>query len=164
VPSERRWAEEMELNLVAYRWFLGCELDEATLNRKVLSTPPPFPSSGVRGDFSGRSWPRGAGRMIEGTAVFVDSTLVPARTSSRSTPIPSAGAAAAGAATRGRRPVVGGERKRSGDLPSGPRFMPSLSGARAEHHQPSRTERSAITWQGVSRRSRGIPGHCASLT
>jgi transposase len=36
LPSERRLAEEVELNL-AYRWFLGYDLDEATPNHSVLS-------------------------------------------------------------------------------------------------------------------------------
>ena len=36
LPSERRLAQEVELNL-AYRWFLGYDLDEETPNHSVLS-------------------------------------------------------------------------------------------------------------------------------
>jgi transposase len=36
LASERRLAQEVELNL-AYRWFLGYDLDEATPNHSVLS-------------------------------------------------------------------------------------------------------------------------------
>lgn len=81
--SERRLAEEVELNL-AYRWFLGYDLDEATPNHTVLSKARRRFGPVVYESFSPRSRPVRAGRADREHHRFVDSPLVPALASSKS--------------------------------------------------------------------------------
>jgi transposase len=76
IPTERRLAQEVRLNL-AYRWFLGYDLDEPTPHHSVLSkararfTPDVFEAFFRRSiDLCHR-----AGLLIEGP-VYVDSTLI----------------------------------------------------------------------------------------
>ena len=52
IPSERKLADEMRVNL-AFRWYLGYDLDEATPNHSVLSKARcRFPESVFAGLFS----------------------------------------------------------------------------------------------------------------
>jgi transposase len=76
VTSERRLAEEVSLHL-AYRWFLGYDLDEPTPDHSVLSKARARLGSEVFEEFFRQSIElcRKAGLLAEG-AVYVDSTLI----------------------------------------------------------------------------------------
>jgi transposase len=78
LPSERRLAQEVELNL-AYRWFLGYDLDEATPNHSVLSKARRRFGKQVYEEFFRRVVLQcEAAGLIEGTILYLDSTLVSA--------------------------------------------------------------------------------------
>ncbi|MDQ6741867.1 MAG: IS1182 family transposase [Candidatus Dormibacteraeota bacterium] len=78
LPSERRLAQEVELNL-AYRWFLGYDLDEATPNHSVLSKARRRFGKQVYEEFFRRVVLQcEAAGLIDGTTLYLDSTLVPA--------------------------------------------------------------------------------------
>src|SRR4030081_970622 len=78
LASERRLAQEVELNL-AYRWFLGYDLDEATPNHSVLSNARRRFGKQVYEEFFRRVVLQcEAAGLIEGTTLYLDSTLVPA--------------------------------------------------------------------------------------
>jgi transposase len=78
LPSERRLAQEAELNL-AYRWFLGYDLDEATPHHSVLSKARRRFGKQVYEEFFRRVVLQcEAAGLIEGTTLYLDSTLVPA--------------------------------------------------------------------------------------
>jgi transposase len=78
LASERRLAQEVELNL-AYRWFLGYDLDEATPNHSVLSKARRRFGKQVYEEFFRRVVLQcEAAGLIEGTTLYLDSTLVPA--------------------------------------------------------------------------------------
>ncbi len=76
ITSERRLAQEISLNL-AYRWFLGYDLDEPTPHHSVLSKARARFTPDVFEAFFRRSIDlcRNAGLLTEG-AVYVDSTLI----------------------------------------------------------------------------------------
>ena len=78
LPSERRLAQEVELNL-AYRWFLGYDLDEETPNHSVLSKARRRFGKQVYEEFFRQVvlQCQMAG-LIDGTTIYLDSTLVPA--------------------------------------------------------------------------------------
>jgi transposase len=78
LASERRLAQEVELNL-AYRWFLGYDLDEATPNHSVLSKARRRFGKQVYEEFFRQVVLQcETAGLIEGTTVYLDSTLVPA--------------------------------------------------------------------------------------
>jgi transposase len=81
ITSERRLAEEVRLNL-AYRWFLGYDLDESTPDHSVLSKLRARLPAEVFEGFFKRSIElcREAGLLTEGP-VYVDSTLIQAAAS-----------------------------------------------------------------------------------
>jgi transposase len=81
ITSERRLAQEVRLNL-AYRWFLGYDLDEPTPDHSVLSKLRARLSAEVFEGFFERSIElcREAGLLAEGP-VYVDSTLIQAAAS-----------------------------------------------------------------------------------
>jgi transposase len=84
LPSERRLAQEAELNL-AYRWFLGYDLDEATPNHSVLSKARRRFGKEVYEEFFRQIVGQcEAAGLIEGTTVFLDSTQVLASANSDS--------------------------------------------------------------------------------
>ncbi len=76
ITSERRLAEEVRLNL-AYRWFLGYDLDESTPDHSVLSKLRARLPAEVFEGFFQRSIElcREVGLLTEGP-VYVDSTLI----------------------------------------------------------------------------------------
>ncbi len=76
ITSERRLAREVSLNL-AYRWFLGYDLDEAVPDHSVLSKARARLGTGVFEEFFRQSIElcRQAGLLAEGP-VYVDSTLI----------------------------------------------------------------------------------------
>lgn len=76
IPSERRLAREIQLNL-AYRWFLGYDLDEVVPDHSVLSKARARFSAAVFEEFFRRSIElcQSAGLVTEGP-VYVDSTLI----------------------------------------------------------------------------------------
>lgn len=76
ITSERRLAREIQLNL-AYRWFLGYDLEEAVPDHSVLSKARARLSTAVFEEFFRRSIDlcRAAGLVTEGP-VYVDSTLI----------------------------------------------------------------------------------------
>jgi transposase len=81
ITSERRLAQEVRLNL-AYRWFLGYDLDEPTPDHSVLSKLRARLPAEVFEGFFKRSIElcREAGLLTEGP-VYVDSTLIQAAAS-----------------------------------------------------------------------------------
>lgn len=81
ITSERRLMAEVQVNL-AYRWFLGYDLDEAIPDHSVLSKARARFSMGVFETFFQRSIEmcREAGLLSEGP-VYVDTTLVQAAAS-----------------------------------------------------------------------------------
>jgi transposase len=81
ITSERRLMDEIQVNL-AYRWFLGYDLDEATPNHSVLSKARARFGPEVFEEFFRQSIElcRKAGLLSEGP-VYVDSTLVQAAAS-----------------------------------------------------------------------------------
>jgi transposase len=81
ITSERRLAEEVRLNL-AYRWFLGYDLDESTPDHSVLSKLRARLPAEVFEGFFQRSIElcREVGLLSEGP-VYVDSTLIQAAAS-----------------------------------------------------------------------------------
>ena len=81
ITSERRLAREVGLHL-AYRWFLGYDLDEATPDHSVLSKARARLGPEVFEEFFRRSIDlcRQAGLLTEGP-VYVDSTLIQAAAS-----------------------------------------------------------------------------------
>ena len=76
ITSERRLTREISLNL-AYRWFVGYDLDEAVPDHSVLSKARARFSAEVFEEFFRRSIDlcRTAGLLTEGP-VYVDSTLI----------------------------------------------------------------------------------------
>ena len=82
LASERRLAQEVELNL-AYRWFLGYDLDEATPNHSVLSKARRRFGKKVYEEFFRQVVLQcETAGLIEGTTVYLDSTLVRRRPTS----------------------------------------------------------------------------------
>jgi transposase len=81
ISSERKLAKEIQVNL-AYRWYLGYDLDEATPNHSVLSKARcRFPEEVFR-DFFGRVVQLCVQRgLVTGTTVCLDSTLIKANAS-----------------------------------------------------------------------------------
>jgi transposase len=81
ITSERRLAQEVELHL-AYRWFLGYDLDEPTPNHSVLSKARARFAPEVFEGFFRQSIAlcQEAGLLAEGP-VYVDSTLIQAAAS-----------------------------------------------------------------------------------
>lgn len=84
ITSERRLGEECSLHL-AFRWYLGYDLDEPTPDHSVLSKARTRYGKGVFETFFGRvvSLCVEAG-LVGGERVFVDSTLVAANASMKS--------------------------------------------------------------------------------
>src|SRR3990172_8674377 len=78
ITSERRLAQEVELHL-AYRWFVGYDLDEAVPDHSVLSKARARLGPEVFEEFFRRSIAlcREAGLLSDGP-VYVDSTLIQA--------------------------------------------------------------------------------------
>ncbi|MFQ5880068.1 MAG: IS1182 family transposase [Dehalococcoidia bacterium] len=78
ITSERRLMEEIHVNL-AYRWFLGYDLDEAIPDHSVLSKARVRFGTGVFETFFNRTVDlcQRAG-LVRGEATFVDSTLIQA--------------------------------------------------------------------------------------
>ena len=83
ITSERRLCEEADLNL-AWRWFLGYELDEEIPDHSVLSKARRRFGTGVYEQFFSRivQLCERAG-LIQGDVLYVDSTLVQANASSQ---------------------------------------------------------------------------------
>jgi transposase len=84
ITSERRLMEEMQVNL-AYRWFLGYDLDEAIPDHSVLSKARVRFGMEVFETFFNRTVGlcQQAG-LVRGEATFVDSTLIQANAALRS--------------------------------------------------------------------------------
>jgi transposase len=84
VTSERRLMEEIQVNL-AYRWFLGYDLDEAVPGHSVLSKARVRFGMEVFETFFNRTVGlcQQAG-LVRGEATFVDSTLIQANAALRS--------------------------------------------------------------------------------
>jgi len=84
ITSERRLAREVSLHL-AYRWFLGYDLDEPTPDHSVLSKARARLGPEVFEEFFRRSIElcRQAGLLTEGP-VYVDTTLIRAAASTDS--------------------------------------------------------------------------------
>jgi transposase len=84
ITSERRLAAEVRLHL-AYRWFLGYDLDEATPVHSVLSKARArfgLPVSTAFFTAIGRQCARAG--LVQGDVLYVDSTLVEANASPES--------------------------------------------------------------------------------
>ncbi|HEY5532972.1 MAG TPA: transposase, partial [Candidatus Anoxymicrobiaceae bacterium] len=86
IPSERRLAEEVRLN-IAYRWFAGYNLDEETPDHSVFSKARARFGRGlfllVFKDVLSRCI--GAG-LVKGDAILVDCTLIDAGAGKRQVP------------------------------------------------------------------------------
>jgi len=84
VRSERQLAKDMAVNL-AYRWFLGYDLDEETPNHSVLSKARRRFGEGLFVELFSRvvEQCREAG-LVDGSGLYVDSTLVRADASTKS--------------------------------------------------------------------------------
>src|SRR5918911_145553 len=79
LPSERRLVEEIRLNL-AYRWFVGYDLDEAIPDHSVRSKARRrFGPTIYEAFFTDVVRQCGRARLIRGDRLFLDSTLVAAQ-------------------------------------------------------------------------------------
>ena len=81
ISSERKLAKEIQVNM-AFRWYLGYDLDEATPNHSVLSKARArFPEEVFASFFNRVIELCLKSGLIKGEAVFMDSTLIKANAS-----------------------------------------------------------------------------------
>ena len=84
ITSERRLAEDISLNM-AYMWYLGYDLDEATPNHSVISKARNRYGKEVFEQFFHRILQEcQAAGLISGEKIFMDSTIIRANASLKS--------------------------------------------------------------------------------